>query len=90
MSSPYRPSPFTSHPTVVMAEDKFADVLEKGVGLTIIAIAPRATRFPTLRIPDAGDLRGYVEMAAGWNVLRVRDDLQGIPRTLVLTRNRYA
>jgi len=22
MSSPYRPSPFTSHPTVVMAEDK--------------------------------------------------------------------
>ncbi len=51
------------------AENKFAEVLEQGVGMTIIAIAPRATRFPTLRIPDGGDLRGYVEMAAGWNVL---------------------
>jgi glucosamine--fructose-6-phosphate aminotransferase (isomerizing) len=51
------------------AEAKFADVLEKGVGLTIIAIASRQTRFPTLMIPDAGDLSGYVEMAAGWNLL---------------------
>jgi release factor glutamine methyltransferase len=32
----------------------------------------------------------HLAQAAGWNVLRVRDDLQGIPRTLVLTRNRYA
>jgi glucosamine--fructose-6-phosphate aminotransferase (isomerizing) len=51
------------------AEAKFADVLEKGVGLTIIAISSRKTRFPTVLIPDAGDLGGYVEMAAGWNVL---------------------
>ena len=51
------------------AEAKFAEVLAKGVGLTIIAIAPRPTAFPTIRIPDAGDLSGYVEMAAGWNVL---------------------
>ena len=27
---------------------------------------------------------------AGWTVLRVRNDLQGIPRTIVLTRNRHA
>jgi glucosamine--fructose-6-phosphate aminotransferase (isomerizing) len=51
------------------AEAKFADVLEKGVGLTIIAISSRPTRFPTIRIPDAGELSGYVQMAAGWNVL---------------------
>ncbi len=29
MSSPYRPSPFTSHPTVVMAEDQVADQPKK-------------------------------------------------------------
>ena len=51
------------------AEAKFAEVLEKGVGMTIIAIASRPTRFPTVVIPDGQDLRGYVEMAAGWNVL---------------------
>ncbi|QDT56650.1 glucosamine--fructose-6-phosphate aminotransferase [Caulifigura coniformis] len=51
------------------AEAKFADVLEKGVGMTIIAISSRPTRFPTILVPDAGDLSGYVEMAAGWNVL---------------------
>ena len=30
---------------------------------------PRPTRFPTIQIPDAGDLSGYVQMAAGWNIL---------------------
>ncbi|MCG8510628.1 MAG: hypothetical protein MI741_15505 [Rhodospirillales bacterium] len=50
-------------------ESKFEDVLVKGVGLTIIAISPRDTRFPTIRIPDAGDLSGYVQMCAGWSVL---------------------
>ena len=37
--------------------------------LPVIAIASRPTRFPTIRIPDAGDLAGYVQMAAGWNIL---------------------
>jgi len=50
-------------------EEKFEDVLVKGVGLTIIAVSSRDTRFPTIRIPDAGQLGGYVQMAAGWNVL---------------------
>ena len=50
-------------------EAKFDDVLVKGVGLTIIAVSSRPTRFPTIRIPDAGDLSGYVQMAAGWNIL---------------------
>ena len=44
-------------------------MLGEGVGLSIIAIASRPTRFPTIRIPDAGDLSPFVQMAAGWNVL---------------------
>ena len=51
------------------SEQKFADVLAKGVGLTVIAIATRPTSFPTIQVPDAGDLQPYVMMAAGWNLL---------------------
>lgn len=51
------------------SEQKFQDVLVDGVGLTVIAIAARETPFPTIRIPDAGDLAPFVQMAAGWNVL---------------------
>ena len=51
------------------SEQKFHDVLVKGVGLTVIAISSRPTMFPTLLIPDAGDLAGFVQLAAGWNLL---------------------
>jgi len=51
------------------SEAKFEEVLCRGVGLTIIAIADRDTRFPTIRIPSAGDFSPFVQMAAGWNVL---------------------
>jgi glucosamine--fructose-6-phosphate aminotransferase (isomerizing) len=51
------------------SEAKFDEVLCQGVGLKIIAIADHPTRFPTIQIPKAGDLSGYVQMAAGWNVL---------------------
>ncbi len=51
------------------SEEKFEDVLVKGVGMKVIAVASRPTRFPTIQIPDAGDLSGYVQMAAGWNIL---------------------
>ncbi len=50
------------------SEAKFADVLAKGVGLTIIAISDRQTRFPTIRVPKS-ELSSYVSMAAGWNLL---------------------
>ncbi len=50
-------------------EQKFEEVLVEGVGVKIVAISTRQTRFPTIRVPDAGDLTGYVYMAAGWNVL---------------------
>ena len=48
---------------------KFEDVLVKGVKLTVIAISSQSTPFPTIRIPDGGDLSGFVQMAAGWNLL---------------------
>ncbi len=48
---------------------KFDDVLVKGVKLTVIAVSSQPTPFPTIVIPDAGDLSGFVQMAAGWNLL---------------------
>jgi len=59
-------------------EEKFKEVLVKGVGLTVIAVASRDTIFPTIRIPDAGDLSGYIEMAAGWNILVEAGTVLGI------------
>lgn len=51
------------------SEQKFHDVLVKGVGLTVVAVATRPTMFPTVTIPDVGDLSGFVQLAAGWNLL---------------------
>ena len=51
------------------SEVKFQEVLGKGVGMTIIAIADHDTIFPTIRIPSADDLSPFVQMCAGWNIL---------------------
>ncbi|WP_417849512.1 SIS domain-containing protein [Thalassoglobus sp.] len=51
------------------SEEKFDEILQKGVGLTVIAIADRETMFPTIQISDAGDLSPFVQMCAGWNVM---------------------
>jgi glucosamine--fructose-6-phosphate aminotransferase (isomerizing) len=48
---------------------KFEEVLVKGVGLTVVAIADRDTPFQTIRVPSAGDLTPYVYLCAGWNLL---------------------
>ncbi|MFA7567979.1 MAG: sugar isomerase [Alkalispirochaeta sp.] len=50
-------------------EEKFRTVLAEGVGMKVVAIADRDTAFPTIRIPSAGDLAPYVQLAAGWNLL---------------------
>mgnify|MGYP006274740963 CR=1 FL=1 len=50
-------------------EEKFSTVLEQGVGLQVVAISKRDTRFPTIRIPDGGDVAPWVQLAAGWNLL---------------------
>lgn len=51
------------------SEEKFETVLAKGVGLAVIAIASRPTRFPTISTTDAGEFSAFVQMAAGWNLL---------------------
>ncbi len=50
------------------SQQKFMDVLVKGVGLTVIAISSRPTPFPTIRIP-ASVFPSYVDMCGGWNLL---------------------
>lgn len=50
-------------------EAKFEQVLCKGVGVNIIAISTRDTRFPTIKVSDCGDYTGFAHMAAGWNLL---------------------
>ena len=50
-------------------EQKFDEVLCDGVGMSVIAIADRPTRFPTIQVPAVKDLSSYVSMAAGWNLL---------------------
>jgi glutamine---fructose-6-phosphate transaminase (isomerizing) len=49
--------------------EKFAEVLEKGVGMKVIAVAPEQTRFSTIIIPESEDFSLYTELAAGWNIL---------------------
>ena len=51
------------------SEDKFHKTLVEGVGLTIITIASRPTRFPTIIIPEVPSLSPFVQMAAGWNLI---------------------
>ena len=49
--------------------EKFQEVLVKGVGLKVVAIADRDTPFTTIRIPSAGEMNPYVFLSAGWNLL---------------------
>ncbi|MBN1796916.1 MAG: hypothetical protein JW804_09610 [Sedimentisphaerales bacterium] len=49
--------------------EKFQEVLVKGVGLKVVAIADRDTPFDTIKIPAAGELAPYVYLCAGWNIL---------------------
>lgn len=55
-------------PIEVEAE-KFEKVLVDGVGLTVVAVGSSATRFPTIEVPEAGEMNPYVHLAAGWNLL---------------------
>ncbi|MFZ1932973.1 MAG: sugar isomerase [Thermoguttaceae bacterium] len=49
--------------------EKFQEVLVKGVGLTVVAIADRPTPFLTIRVPPAGELTPCLYLCAGWNLL---------------------
>jgi glutamine---fructose-6-phosphate transaminase (isomerizing) len=50
-------------------EEKFEEVLVKGVGCRVVAIASRPTRFPTIRIPKLAGADCYLQLMAGWNLL---------------------
>jgi glutamine---fructose-6-phosphate transaminase (isomerizing) len=49
--------------------EKLQEVLVKGVGLKVVAIADRDTPFTTIRVPSAGEMNPYVFLSAGWNLL---------------------
>lgn len=49
--------------------EKFQEVLVKGVGLTVVALADRDTPFPTIKVPSAKEMTPAVYLAAGWNLL---------------------
>jgi glucosamine--fructose-6-phosphate aminotransferase (isomerizing) len=49
--------------------EKVRDVLVKGVGMKVFAVAARDTIFPTIKVKDLGELSTYVYLAAGWNIL---------------------
>lgn len=49
--------------------EKFQEVLVKGVGCTVVAIASRPTPFPTILVEDAGSAGPYLYLCAGWNLL---------------------
>jgi glucosamine--fructose-6-phosphate aminotransferase (isomerizing) len=49
--------------------EKFQEVLVKGVGLTVVAIADHDTPFKTIRVPSAGEMNPFVFLCAGWNLL---------------------
>jgi glucosamine--fructose-6-phosphate aminotransferase (isomerizing) len=50
-------------------EEKYKNVLVKGIGLKVVAISTRNTIFPTMIIQEYGDFTNYLEIAAGWNLL---------------------
>ncbi len=49
--------------------ERFQEVLVKGVGLKVIAIADRETPFTTILTPFSGEMNPYVYLCAGWNLL---------------------
>lgn len=50
-------------------EEKFEECLVKGVGMPVVAIASRKTRFPTFEIPSVAGFDPYLQLAAGWSLL---------------------
>jgi glucosamine--fructose-6-phosphate aminotransferase (isomerizing) len=49
--------------------EKYEQVLVRGVGLYVVAIAPRPTPFPTIVVPAMADMNAHLQLCAGWNLL---------------------
>jgi len=50
-------------------EQKFKEVLQSGVGMGVIAVSSRPTRFPTISIPQVEGYETVLQLLAGWNIL---------------------
>jgi glutamine---fructose-6-phosphate transaminase (isomerizing) len=50
-------------------EEKFQKVLVEGVGMKVFAVSDEDTMFPTIKVPEIGEMQNYVYLAAGWNLL---------------------
>ncbi len=48
---------------------KFRECLEKGVGVTLIAISQKKLPIPTIQVPACKNFEPYIQLAAGWNLL---------------------
>jgi glutamine---fructose-6-phosphate transaminase (isomerizing) len=48
---------------------KFEECFLKGVGMTVIAISTKRTKFPTIIIPEDSNYAEFIQLAAGWNLL---------------------
>jgi glucosamine--fructose-6-phosphate aminotransferase (isomerizing) len=57
---------------------RYQTVLEKGVGLSVIAIAAQETPFPTLRIPACDGFDNYLQLMAGWRLLAAAGQWRGV------------
>lgn len=49
--------------------EKIKQTLVDGVGMKVFAVCDEDTIFPTIKVPDIGELSNYVYLAAGWNIL---------------------
>ncbi len=49
--------------------EKIKQTLVDGVKLKVFAVCDEDTIFPTIKVPDIGELANYVYLAAGWNIL---------------------
>lgn len=50
-------------------EEKLQEVLVKGIGLPLVAIAHRPSLFPAFMIPSYEGFDPYIQLAAGWNLM---------------------
>jgi glucosamine--fructose-6-phosphate aminotransferase (isomerizing) len=49
--------------------EKFREVLEKGVGMKVVAISQKKLPIPTIQVPACKNFEPYMQLAAGWNLL---------------------
>jgi len=70
--------------TVILIEpfaaeiEKYAQILQQGVGLKVIALSSFDTPFPTIKLPRVAGFDGYIQLLAGWNVITAAALANGI------------